>query len=72
MFSYKKVTCKGTLRQVFISLRPRTPYPPHTLYTCLQYSYSHREQGGWGGGELTREKVKGTKVHQLGRKYQHD
>ncbi len=30
----KKLTCKGTLRQVFICLRPRTPYhlPPYTLY----------------------------------------
>jgi hypothetical protein len=24
----KKLTYKGTLRQVFICLRPRTPYPP--------------------------------------------
>ncbi len=31
-----KLTCKGTLRQVFICLRPRTPYPSppplHTVY----------------------------------------
>ncbi len=42
----KKLTCKGTLRKVFISLRPRTPYPlSYTLYTCIQYIYSHREGG---------------------------
>jgi hypothetical protein len=46
----KKLT-KGTLRQVFICLRPGTPYPPpYTLYTCIQYTYSHRE----GGGELNQ------------------
>jgi hypothetical protein len=42
----KKFICKGTLRQVFICLRPRTPYPPCTLYSirvCVQYTYSHRE-----------------------------
>jgi hypothetical protein len=44
----KKLTCKGTLRQVFICLRPppllrhHTP-PPYTLYTCILYTYSHRE-----------------------------
>jgi hypothetical protein len=49
----KKFTCKGSLRQVFICLTPRTPYPPppYTRYTCIQYAYSHREGGG---GELTQ------------------
>ncbi len=51
----KKLTCKGTLRQVLICPRspppssPVTPDPPpHTLYTCilLLYTYSHREEGG--------------------------
>ncbi len=34
-------TCKWTLRQVFIYLRSRTPYPTplYTLYTCIQYTY---------------------------------
>jgi hypothetical protein len=41
----------------------------YTLYTCIQYSYSHREGGG---GELTREKVGGAIVHKAGRKYKHD
>jgi hypothetical protein len=33
----KKFTCKGTLRQVFICLRLRTPYsPPPNLHTCIR------------------------------------
>jgi hypothetical protein len=63
-----KLTCKGTLRQVFICLRPRTPYPPlYTLYT-VQYTYSHRE----GGESLTREKVRGATVHKAGSKIPND
>jgi hypothetical protein len=30
MSSSKKLTCKGTLQQVFICLTPRTPYTPLT------------------------------------------
>jgi hypothetical protein len=33
----------------------------------IQYTYSHMEGGG-GGGELTREKVIGPKVHNAGSK----
>jgi hypothetical protein len=41
-----KFTCKGTLQQVYICLRPRTPYPPsYTLYKCIQYTYSHKKGG---------------------------
>jgi hypothetical protein len=48
---------------------PMTPYTPrYTLYACILHTYSHRE----GGGELTREKVRGAIVHKAGRKYQHD
>jgi hypothetical protein len=70
----KKLTCKVTLRQVFYLSEapspPMTPYPPlFTLYTCIQYIYSHREGGR---GELTREKVRGAIVQKAGRKYQHD
>ncbi len=51
----KKLTCKGTLRQVLICLRPRTQYPlPYTLYTCIQYTYSCRE-GREGDGLNQRE-----------------
>ncbi len=40
----KKLTCKGTLRLVFICLRPRTPYhqPTQTVYVNTVY-LSHRE-----------------------------
>ncbi len=41
--------------------------PPSTLYTSIQYTYSHEE-----GGELIREKVRGAIVHKAVRKYQHD
>ncbi len=42
---------------MFICLRLRTPYPSpplYTLYTCIQYTYSHREGGE--GGELNQRK----------------
>ncbi len=42
---------------------------PYTMYTCIQYvqyTYSHME-GGQGGGELTREKVRGAIVYKAGR-----
>jgi hypothetical protein len=46
MSSCKKMTCKRTLRQGFICLRHRTPYPPlYTSYACIQYTYSHRKGG---------------------------
>ncbi len=49
---FEKMSCKVTLRQVFYlseaSSPALTPYSlPHTLYTCIQCTYSHRE---WGGG----------------------
>jgi hypothetical protein len=45
--STKTITCKGTLRQVFICLRTRTPYPPltHCIRVCIQYIHT-----GKGGG----------------------
>jgi hypothetical protein len=51
----KFFTCKGTLRQVFIFMRKRTPPPPPPHYTQ-------------GGGIRTREKVKEAKVHKAGSK----
>ncbi len=44
----KKFTCKGILRQVFYLSEAPYEYDPHTpdpytLYTCIQYNYSHRE-----------------------------
>ncbi len=53
MLSSKKITCKGTFRQVFICLRPCAPDPPSSpplthciCVLCMLYSYSHREGGG--------------------------
>jgi hypothetical protein len=59
MSSSKKLTCKGTLRQVFICLRPRTPYPPpplHTVYVskvCVHILFT--QVRGWGG-ELNKKR----------------
>jgi hypothetical protein len=62
----KKLTCKGTLQQVFYLYES----PPPCIYVyCIRYLFT---QGGGGGGELTREKVRGAIVHKAGRKYQHD
>ncbi len=65
-----KLTCKRTLREVFICLRHRTlyPLPPYTLYTYIQYSYSLREGVEEGRVFLTREKVRGATVHRAGSK----
>ncbi len=70
----KKLIWKGASRGMFYLseapslLWPHTPPSPYTLYTCVQYSYTHME-----GGELTREKARGTAiVHGAGRKFQHD
>ncbi len=76
----KKLTCKGTLRQVFICLRPRfpqtPPLPPYTLYNIvytyiIQYTYSHREEG-----EVVRiepeTRLEGQQFTRVCRKYQHD
>jgi hypothetical protein len=69
--SKKKLTCKGTVRQVFICLRPRTPYPPpltHCIrvYGYVLYTYLLRE-GGEGESE-TREKIRGATVNKAGSK----
>ncbi len=42
---------------------PMSPYPPlHTVqYTCIQYTYSHRE----GGGGLTMEGFYGQQFTKL-------
>jgi hypothetical protein len=41
----KKLTCEGILWQVFICLRPRTPYPPPLTHCVrvIQYTYSQRK-----------------------------
>ncbi len=59
----KKLTCKCTLRQVFICLRQGTPYTPLThwyLYTKGRGRVEPKRR--WEGKQFTK----------LGRKYQHD
>ncbi len=51
----KQLTCKGTLRQVFICLRPKTPYPPPappSIHTVYVYTVCLFKQGR--GGELNQ------------------
>jgi hypothetical protein len=53
----KKLTYKGTLRQLFICLGPRNSYPPYTLYVYTVYLFI---QGR--GGELNqREEERGNR-----------
>jgi hypothetical protein len=57
----KKLTCKGTLRQVFYLSEapspPMTPYSP--LIHCIRVYSILIHTGKEGGGEITREKVEG-------------
>ncbi len=52
----KKLTFKGTLRQVLYVCGPLPSYDPisspYTQYTCILYTYSHKE--GKGGGEVNQ------------------
>jgi hypothetical protein len=65
MSQSKKLTCKGTLRQVFICLSP----PLHTVN--ILYTYSHREGvEGWGRVEPKR-RLESQQFTKLGQKYQH-
>jgi hypothetical protein len=68
MSSSKKFTCKGTLRQVFFWLRPRTPSPLYTLYTCIQYTYIHTGKGEGGAVEPERREEGQTTVNKAGSK----
>jgi hypothetical protein len=64
--------CKGTLRLVFICLRPRIPITPYTLYMCTVYrTYSHSE-GGRGESWPKERRGDGQQFTKLGRKSQHD
>jgi hypothetical protein len=52
MSSSEKWTCKRTLQQVLICLRPRTPYPPSLRHCIRVYSILiHTWKRGRGGGE---------------------
>ncbi len=63
----RKLTCKGTLRQVFICLSLRTPYPPlHIVYVYTVYCiYSHKEGGGGVRPERREEGQQFTKLGQI-------
>ncbi len=52
----KKLTCKGTLRLVFICLRPRNPYLPPLQTVYLYLLYSILIYTGKGGGESWNQK----------------
>ncbi len=71
MSSSKKLTCKETLRQVFICLRPRTPTPLlYTLYMCIQDLFT---QGRRERGKVKPERRgEGKQFTKLGWKYQYD
>jgi hypothetical protein len=50
-----------------------SPSPIHTVNVYKIITYSQMEgMGEGGGGEQTREKVRGAVVQKAGRKYQHD
>jgi hypothetical protein len=69
MSSSKKMTCKMTLRLVFICLRPRTPYPSLTYYIRVYFIKHmvliHRERGEGGRVEPNR-RLEGQQFTQLG------
>ncbi len=56
-FHLKKFTCKETSRQVFICLRPRTPYSTPFIY-CIRVSVYLFTQGRVGGGGGLGEPVR--------------
>jgi hypothetical protein len=72
----KKLTCKATLRLVFYM--SEAPFPPMTPYSLPPLTHCIRKYSilsgidREGGGELSREKVRGAVVHKAGRKYQLD
>jgi hypothetical protein len=72
----KKFPCKGTLRQVFICLRPRTPYIytsiPLPLHTVRVYSILFTQGRGKEGEVEPERRFQRQQFTQLGPKYQHD
>ncbi len=68
----KKLTSKGTSRQVFICLRPRTPYPPppplHTVYGHTVYTVYLFTQGRGGERIEPERRLEGQQFTKLGRK----
>jgi hypothetical protein len=66
----KKLTCKGTLGQVFICRRARTPYPPlHIVYVYSAYLFIQGRGEGWrvvperrGDGQQSQSCVENTNM----------
>ncbi len=68
MSSYKNIDLlRDFAAGVYLPEAQKYP-PPYTLYSCIQYTYSHRERGGEESWNI--EKVRG--ATKLGQKYQHD
>ncbi len=69
----KKLTCKGTLRQVFIFLRPRIPYTIPHLNTAYMYTvYLFIKGRGERGRCEPERRLEKQQFTKLGRKYRHD
>jgi hypothetical protein len=68
MSSCKKLTYNGTLRQMFIYLKPRTPYPPppplHTVYVYTVHLFTQ----GRGGRVEPERRLEGQQFTNLDRK----
>jgi hypothetical protein len=63
MWSSKKMTYKGTLRQVFFCMKPRTPnpLPLHTVYVYTVYLFTQRKLEG---GELNQREEERDNISQ--------
>jgi hypothetical protein len=67
----KKLSYKGTLRQVFLCLRPRTQSPPFTH--CIRvYNILFTQGRGEEGIVEPERRLEGQQVSKLGGKHQHD
>ncbi len=64
----KQLTCKGSLRRLFICMRPRTPYSSsltHCLHLCTVYStYINLHREGGRGDSWTRVKIREATIHK--------
>jgi hypothetical protein len=69
MSSFKKITCKGTLRQVFIVL---SPLPLPTLTHCIRVYCKLIHKGKGRGRDEPDGRLERHQLTMLGRKYQHD
>ncbi len=68
----KRLTCRGTWREVFLSVWGPEPHAPPLKHCTRVYSILiHTGKVGWGES-WTKEKVRGVTVHKMGRKYQQD